>query len=409
MPRAASRVGILGALVVLGAGLILPWLISAPNPVALGSKLIAKKATLAMLIGLWPAGASIPLLALVGLGVALLARDSRHHLVLAMLGAVGILLVCALGDPLILAGQQAGWLHRVVLWSSGAWLGLAGFALMFYGGLLRLQKGGAIPGPIWVLIWLPILAALGLAAYTVWSGSPTPNLILASFQRELQSGGLQLRLGQHLWLAGAGVFLSVVLGVLLGIWGYYNPRVGQVALYLSGVVLTIPSLALFTMLMDPYSVLAQHFPVLRQYGVAGLGPAPAITGLTLYGLLPVIRNTYVGLRGVPVAQVDAAVGMGMTPGQVLLQVLLPRAFPVIMAGIRSSAVMLIGIATLAQLIGAGGLGYYILSGINRSSVALILLGAIPAVVLAYGADMLLQAIGRWLTPRGLRLLREVTA
>jgi len=409
MPRAASRIGILGALVVLGAGLTLPWLISAPNPVALGSKLIAKKATLVMLTGLWPAGASILLLALVGLCVALLAKDSRHHFVLAMVGAVGIFLVCALGDPLILAGQQAGWLHRVVLWSSGAWLSLAGFALMFYGGLLHLQKGGAIPRPIWVLIWLPILAALGLVAYTVWSGSPTTNLILASFQRELHSGGLQLRLGQHLWLAGAGVFLSVVLGVLLGIWGYYNPRVGQVALYLSGVVLTIPSLALFTMLMDPYSTLAQHSPVLRQYGVAGLGPAPAITGLTLYGLLPVIRNTYVGLMSVPVAQVDAAVGMGMTPGQVLLQVLLPRAFPVIMAGIRSSAVMLIGIATLAQLIGAGGLGYYILSGINRSSVALILLGTIPAVVLAYGADMLLQAIGRWLTPRGLHLLKGVTA
>lgn len=141
---------------------------------------------------------------------------------------------------------------------------------------------------------------------------------------------------------------------------------------------------------------------IRDLGVSGIGTAPAIIALTLYSLLPLVRNTYTGLRNVDPAVIDSGRGMGMTSAQIFFQIELPLAFPVIMAGVRNAGISLVGIAAVASVIGAGALGDFILLGVNTTSVDLILLGAIPAVILAVLLDAGLQILEGLFTSPGIR-------
>lgn len=141
---------------------------------------------------------------------------------------------------------------------------------------------------------------------------------------------------------------------------------------------------------------------IRDLGVSGIGTAPAIIALTLYSLLPLVRNTYTGLKNVDLAIIDAGRGMGMTATQIFFQIELPLAFPVIMAGVRNAGISLVGIAAVASIIGAGALGDFILLGVNTTSVDLILLGAIPAIILAVLLDALLQLVEGFFTSPGLK-------
>jgi ABC-type proline/glycine betaine transport system permease subunit len=140
----------------------------------------------------------------------------------------------------------------------------------------------------------------------------------------------------------------------------------------------------------------------RNIGVSGIGTAPAIIALTLYSLLPLVRNTYAGLKNVDEAIIDSGRGMGMTPSQIFFQIELPLAFPIIMAGVRNAGISLVGIAAVASIIGAGALGDFILLGVNTTSVDLILLGAIPAIILAVLLDALMQLIEALFTSPGIR-------
>lgn len=145
---------------------------------------------------------------------------------------------------------------------------------------------------------------------------------------------------------------------------------------------------------------------LRDLGVSGIGVAPGVIALTLYSLLPLVRNTYAGLRNVDSSIIDAGRGMGMTARQRFLQIELPLALPVIMAGVRNAAVALVGIAAVASIIGAGGLGDFIFSGINNTSIDQILLGTVPAVLLAVLLDTGLQGVERLLASPGMRQAQE---
>ncbi len=145
---------------------------------------------------------------------------------------------------------------------------------------------------------------------------------------------------------------------------------------------------------------------IRDLGVAGIGTAPALIALTLYSLLPLVRNTYVGLTDIDPAVIDSGRGLGMTPSQIFFQIELPLAFPVIMAGVRSAGISLVGIAAIASIIGAGALGDFILLGVNSTSIDLILLGALPAILLAVILDVLMQLVEAFFTSPG---IRQVTA
>jgi osmoprotectant transport system permease protein len=191
---------------------------------------------------------------------------------------------------------------------------------------------------------------------------------------------------EHLWLVGISIFIAVLIGIPLGILITRWPALDKPILGSANVIQTIPSLALFGFLL-PAPWFGERADRL------------AILALTLYALLPLIRNTYVGIRGVDAAVVDAARGMGMTDRQVLLQVQLPLALGVIIAGIRVATVICVGLATIAAAIGAGGLGEFIFRGLAMVSDSVILAGAIPAALLALLADFGLGLLEKRLQPR----------
>jgi osmoprotectant transport system permease protein len=182
--------------------------------------------------------------------------------------------------------------------------------------------------------------------------------------------------GEHVWLVGVSMLLAAALGLPLGMWLTRWPPGRKPILGGASVIQTIPSLALFGFLL-PVPWLGARADRL------------AITALTLYALLPIIRNTYTGIIGVDPAIREAARGMGMTDRQLLLHVELPLAWGVILAGIRVATVISVGIATIAAAIGAGGLGEFIFRGVAMVNNQLILAGAIPAALLALAADFVL--------------------
>lgn len=187
----------------------------------------------------------------------------------------------------------------------------------------------------------------------------------------------------HTGLTCISLLLSVTVGMPLGILIARKPKAAGVVLGVAGVLQTIPSIALLGFLI----------PLL------GIGAIPAIAALFLYALLPVIRNTYTGITGVDSAITEAARGLGMTPGQVLTQVEIPLALPVILAGIRTAAVINVGVATLAAYIAAGGLGEFIFGGISLNNTNMILAGAIPAALLALAFDSILSFVQKFSSRR----------
>jgi len=180
---------------------------------------------------------------------------------------------------------------------------------------------------------------------------------------------------------------AILIGVPLGVVAARAPRLAGPTLTLVGLLQTIPSLALLALLI----------PLL------GIGVVPALVALFLYSLLPIVRNTFVGLVTIPPPLSEAAAALGLSPSALLLRVQLPMASPTIMAGIKTSAVINVGTATLAALIGAGGLGDPILSGIQLRQHSLILQGAVPAALLALAVQWGFDALDRFVIPRGLRL------
>jgi osmoprotectant transport system permease protein len=201
-----------------------------------------------------------------------------------------------------------------------------------------------------------------------------------------QRGEILARTLEHLWLVGASMFFAIGIGVPLGIALVGRQNLRRWVLGSANIIQTIPSLALFGFLIP--------VPLL-----GGIGSTTAIVALTLYALLPILRNTFIGISGVDPAVLEAARAMGMTPRQTLWQVQIPLSMGVLMAGIRVATVVTIGVATIAAAIGAGGLGVFIFRGVSMASNAVILAGAVPAALLAVGADLLLSLFERRLTPR----------
>jgi len=185
----------------------------------------------------------------------------------------------------------------------------------------------------------------------------------------------------HMALVLVAMLIAIVIAVPLGMSIVQRPALRAVSIGIANIFQTIPSLALFGLLIPiPF--------------IGGIGRRTAIVALVLYALLPILRNTYVGLSGIDPAVLEAAEAMGMTAGQILFRVRFPLALSVILAGIRTATIITIGVATIAAEIGAGGLGTFIFRGVALVSDALILAGAIPAALLALAADFLLGLLER---------------
>jgi osmoprotectant transport system permease protein len=190
----------------------------------------------------------------------------------------------------------------------------------------------------------------------------------------------------HLRLTGIALLLACAVAIPLALFLSRYERLSRALLYITGLVQTIPALALLMFMIPPL----------------GTGMQPAMMALFLYSLLPIVRNTYTGLVEVDRGAVDAGLGMGMSRRQLLARVELPLALPLVFEGVRLAGVLLVGITALTALNGAGGLGFFIFEGINQAAPDLVLLGSLPTIALAVVLDQVLRLAARIAVPEGVR-------
>ncbi|MCE9684115.1 ABC transporter permease [Halomonas alkalisoli] len=331
--------------------------------------------------------ASLPMLAVMGLAW----RPDTRRLQAALVVVVGLLVmmplwlataVAALADPDM---PQA----RLGIGAS-LWLLLFLWLLV----LIELRTRLGLSRVFGWLLLLPIVCAWWLSL-SLW-------LEPLALYREYQGRSDQFAsaLVYHLALVGAAVGASLLLGIVLALGMRRYPGMRKAGFGVLNVVQTIPSLALFGLLLAPLAWLASRVDWLASMGVSGIGWAPAWLALVGYSLLPMVRNTYVALEGVEPAVIESARGMGMSRRQTFLQVRLPLALPVVLEGVRITTVQAIGLTAVAALIGAGGLGTFIFQGLGQAAMDLVLLGALPIIALALIADALLGTLAERLRHGG---------
>jgi osmoprotectant transport system permease protein len=366
----------LGGLLVLAgtaASLWMPLVIHKPNRIAAGRDRFLQS-FLDSSAG-W-------LLLVVLLSAALLALlPGRARL--RLLAAGMVLTILPLSAGMLATGLVAGSTAARVSLGGAFWLLLGGGFLLLTDALVRLALA-------------PLHRLLVLAVCCLFFGCLFYSGLLndLSVMREYAGRADQFwrEAGQHLQLALGSVGTALILGLPLGLLCARVPRLRAGVLQTLSLIQTIPSIALFGLLMVPLAWLAKTYPLLADLGIRGIGATPALIALVLYALLPVVANTVLALEGVPAAVREAAFGMGFSPSQVLLKVDLPLGLPVILTGIRVVLVQSIGLVTIAGLIGGGGFGAFVFQGINQTATDLVLLGALPTVTLAFSAAVLLDAL-----------------
>jgi osmoprotectant transport system permease protein len=340
-------------------------------------------------VPLWAAAGTLPTAGIALLGAALVAacliRPSRAlHCAVAMFAAALLLLVLAAageGAASLLA-QSASPATRISL-GPAFWVIGACAALAVGDALQRLRAG----------IIVQLVAVAGLASgLLLMAASGTFDALSLAKEYDIHRQVFADAMARHMTLVGASVGAAAAIGFPLGVAVARRPGLQGPVFAVLNILQTIPSIALFGLLIVPLSALVAAVPRLATFGVGGIGVTPAIIALVLYALLPVVRNTSVGLTGVDSAAIEAGRGMGMSPGQIFREIELPLALPVLLAGLRIVTVQAIGLAVVAALIGAGGLGAFVFEGLGQYAVDLVLLGALPAIFLALGADFMLQIL-----------------
>jgi len=202
---------------------------------------------------------------------------------------------------------------------------------------------------------------------------------------------------EHIYMVGISLLIATAIGVPLGIIITKNENLARKVINSANIMMTVPSIALFGLMMPALALIGQ-----------GLGKVPAIIALILYSQLPIIRNTYVAIKNVSPSIRNAGKGMGMNRWELLKEVEIPIAIPVIVAGLRTAAVMNIGIAAIAAYVGAGGLGVYIQNGIDRVYPEMILAGALLVAIFAILVDASMALLERVLTPTGLQVQKRLS-
>ncbi|MEE8470614.1 MAG: ABC transporter permease [Dehalococcoidia bacterium] len=286
--------------------------------------------------------------------------------------------------------EDQGPLARISL-GGGFWVTIVAAYILVFAARQRLDSQRALRH---LVSWVG-LAIVGVILISGWLND------LAIIQ-EFTSRGERFRqeLFQHILLFGGSVAIGTMLGVPLGIWATRSIRAERPIFFIANITQTIPSLALFGLLIAPLSALSLAFPILREFGIRGVGATPAMIALIIYSLLPIVLNTYVALRRLDAAVIDAGLGMGMSRRQVFRRIEVPLAAPLVVEGVRTASVQAVGNTTVAALIGAGGLGHFIFQGLGEAAPDLIIAGAIPIIILALVVDAAMRTLVRVVTPRG---------
>ncbi len=378
----AACAAALPALVALPFAVLRGSRIQTGDPVGLAAAVGLPAATL--LVALW-----LALLVLALRDVRGRRRSAARGLVAgALIVAVTALSGAAARDLAAGAGPYA----RVSI-GGGAWAAI----LAAYAVVLSARREVGAGQPLGVAI-----AAVAPAGVTVLlAGGALDGLgILREYAN--QSDRFWDEVGAHMALSAVSALLAVVVGGALAVAAFGRPRLARPVFGLVNLLQTIPGLAMIGLLVPVLAALSRATPGLRVVGFGGLGWAPVVIALTLYALLPVVRNTYAGLAGVPVDTVDAARGMGLSERQVLARVRLPLAAPVLWTGVRVAAVQTLGNATLGAFAAAGTLGLFVFGGLAQQSTDLILLGSLAIVAVAVLADGAFRLAAALMGRRGKR-------
>jgi osmoprotectant transport system permease protein len=365
-----NRVALLLVAAGLAAAFGLPFLSHAPNrllsgqPIALGA-ILAGPRLFVLIPGLLVAAS--PFL------------PERRGVQVLVAGAAAALLVVLVW----LAGSEAAHLAETAPRATRTSLGSAFWALCGCLGLILHDQLRRLSPALTLrsTVYGGVLLAIGVLL--VWGILAQLSLLREyAAHRDLFAAALL----RHALIVVLALLPAVLLGVPLGLAAERRQRVRDVFFPLLNLIQTIPSIALFGLLIAPLSALAAAVPALGAAGIGGVGVAPAVIALLLYSLLPVARGAAAGRASVPAAAVEAARAIGMTQRQVLWRVEMPLAFPVILAGVRIAAVQAIGLTAVAALIGAGGFGAIIFQGLFANALDLVLLGIVPMVALALAVD-----------------------
>jgi len=389
MIRLVTRdsVAITGSIIGLSS-LLLGWLTLKPSRLAAGTSLSLWESTgwdgATVILGLW----------LVCLALSLTEMGKWRAVILGI--ATNAILVITFAFAGLEASrliESAAPFARVSL-GAGIWITFAAAYVLIFASRQRLQD--------W-RVWRNLISWTGLATIGVllligWSNNL--SVVQEFIGREER---FRQELLQHIFLFGGSVTVGTLLGIPLGIWAARSSRAEKPLFFIANITQTIPSLALFGLLIAPLSALSFAFPVLREFGIRGVGPTPAIIALIIYSLLPIVRNTFVSLRQLDPAVIDAGLGMGMSRPQIFRRLEVPLAAPLVLEGVRIASVQAVGNTAVAALIGAGGLGWFIFQGLGQAAPDLIILGAIPIIGLALVVDAVMRALVRIATPKGLTI------
>ena len=308
-------------------------------------------------------------------------RRALHYAAATISALLFLLILAAAGQAAAMLAGSAPGLARISL-GAAFWVMLGATGLAILDGLQRARAGVAVQLAI---------AAIIAAGFAAMGEAGIFDALSLAREYHTRQAGLAGALTRHIVLVAAAIGPAVLIGFPLGVAAVRRPGWQDSFFAVLNLLQTIPSIALFGLLLVPLSALATAVPSLAALGIGGIGMAPAIIALVLYALLPVVRSTVAGIGGVDRAVVDAARGMGLTRRQRFWQVELPLAAPVLLAGLRIVTVQAIGLAVVAALIGAGGLGTFVFEGLGQYAADLVLLGALPAIGLALAADFLLQS------------------
>lgn len=373
---------------VLGtASMLLPWLTVRTSRLAAGEGL-----------GLLSVGGPIATLIVAGLWLACLRASlgpttERKVVLIGVCGTVLLPLILALAgigaSDALATGERTG---RTSL-GSGVWVALLASYILLHNAHRQLSDRPLIQR---IVTWS------GPAAIVVFGLFGFYN----DFSLAQEFAGNEQRLAQetvrHLLLAFGSVGVGALIAIPLGIRAARSRSAERPIFLIASTLETIPNLALFGLLIAPLSALSHAYPILRDIGIRGVGVTPALIALVLYSLLPIVHNTYAGLKQVSPAAMDAGRGMGMSKRQLARRVEFPLAAPLIAEGVRTASVQAVGNAAVAALIGAGGLGHFIFQGLGQAAPDLILMGALPVIALALVTDTGMRLVVRGLTPRGMR-------
>nr|WP_034944935.1 ABC transporter permease subunit [Erwinia oleae] len=370
----SNRVLLTLAVLLMAAATALPFLNYAPNRLVSGQPLSLFQA----LHGIsWAILLPAPALLLLAF-----FRGSARVLILTLLLSelLFILLLMQSGMEATRLAQTGSPLARTSF-GSGFWLASALCLLIAADAVSRLTAK-----PLWQLllngqIWLPVI-------FLLLSGTLDQLALLKEYANRQEV--FDQALTRHLLLLVGTLIPTLVIGIPLGWLCARRASVQSPVFAVLNVIQTVPSIALFGLLIAPLAGLAKSFPALSKIGVSGIGMAPALIALVLYALLPLVRSVVAGLQQVPKDVTETAVGMGMTPAQIFWHAEVPLALPVLLSGLRVISVQTVGMAVIAALIGAGGFGAIIFQGLLSSALELVLLGVIPVIALAVIIDALFK-------------------